>query len=91
MENVLKKYVSEVQNHFSNSLKKNGKREIFCKKTGNVKLIKHYSKNLLNGKYIYYWDNGQVRFKGSFKANKRLGIWKNYDTNGVLILEEDFK
>ena len=85
-----RKNISEVQKHFNLALKKNGKYEILSKKTGKVKLVKHYSNNILNGKYIFYWDNGEIMVEGYFKKNRRVGQWLNYDYTGELILEENY-
>ena len=82
--------ISEVQKHFKLSLHKNGRYEILSKKTGKIKLVKHYSNNRLNGKYVLFWDNGNIMFKGNFKKNKRVGLWVNYDINGELIFKEQF-
>ena len=73
---------------FSNN--KNGRYAIFCKNTGKVILEKNYLNNLLHGKYIYYWDNGQIRFSGMFSKNHRTGIWINYDKQGAIIFKEKF-
>ena len=73
---------------FSNS--KNGKYSIFCKNTGKLILEKNYVNNLLHGEYIYYWDNGQIRFTGSFIENKRVGIWCNYDKKGKVTFKESY-
>ena len=69
---------------------KNGKHKIFCKNTGQIILEKHYLNNLLDGQYVYYWDNGQVRFEGTFLKNKRVGTWVNYDKHGQVVLKEDY-
>ena len=69
---------------------KNGTYKIFCKNSGKLILKKNYSKNLLDGRYTYYWENGQVRFSGLFVKNRRKGIWINYDKNGRIIFEEKF-
>ena len=74
-------------NKFNN---KNGKHKIRCKNTGKVILEKNYVNNLLHGSYIYYWNNGHIRFKGEFSNNRRTGIWKNYDKNGGLTLREEY-
>ena len=79
---------SIIKKYFQQSLDKNGRHEILSKKTGKIKLIKHYLNNRLNGQYVFYWDNGNVMFKGNFKKNKRIGLWVNYDINGELIFEE---
>ena len=69
---------------------KNGKYTIFCKNSGKLILEKHYSDNVLHGEYIYYWDNGQIRFQGSFLNNRRVGVWTNYDKHGEIIFKEKF-
>jgi len=69
---------------------KNGNYKIFSKNTGKVILEKNYLNNLLDGKYIYYWDNGQVRFFGMFSQNHRVGTWTNYDKNGEVVFKENF-
>ena len=81
---------SIVRKYFQQALNKNGRHEILSKKTGKIKLIKHYLNNSLNGQYIFYWDNGNIMFEGNFKKNKRIGIWINYDINGDLIFEEQY-
>jgi len=80
--------ISIVKSHFKKSLEKNGKYEIFSKKTGKTKLVKHYFKDSLNGQYIFFWDNGQVMLEGNFRNNKRIGEWLNYDINGEIIFKE---
>ena len=71
-------------------INKNGTYKIFCKNSGKVILEKNYTDNSLHGLYIYYWDNGQIRFKGEFLNNHRIGVWENYDKNGNLILMENY-
>lgn len=73
---------------FSNN--KNGKYSIFCKSTGKLILEKNYLNNLLHGEYVYYWDNGQIRFMGMFIENKRVGTWLNYDKQGNIIFKESY-
>ena len=75
---------------FSFNDNKNGKYKILCKNTGKVILEKNYSNNLLHGEYVYYWDNGQIRFSGMFSKNHRIGVWKNYNKYGEIILKESF-
>jgi len=70
---------------------KNGKYKIFCKNTGKLILEKHYSNNLLHGQYVYYWYNGEIRFSGMFKNNRRIGLWFNYDKHGTIVFKENFK
>ena len=70
--------------------KKNGYYRIINHKTGRLKLVKHYKNGLVHGKIIYYWDNGQIRLTGQYEKMRRIGIWKTYDSNGDLIIEENY-
>ena len=69
---------------------KNGLNKIINAQTGRVKLVKHYKNGFVDGKIIYYWDNGQIHVVGQYDQMKRVGNWKTYDSNGELILEESF-
>ena len=70
--------------------KKNGYCRLINQKTGKIKIIKHYQNGLVHGKMIYYWDNGQVHLTGQYEKMRRVGTWKTYDTEGALILEENY-
>ena len=70
--------------------KKNGYYRIINQKTGRLKLVKHYNNGRVHGKIIYYWDNGQIRLTGQYAKMRRIGTWKTYDSNGDLILEENY-
>ena len=70
--------------------KNNGYYRLINQKTGRIKILKHYKNGLVHGKIIYYWDNGQVRLMGQYEKMHRVGIWKTYDSNGDLILEENY-
>ena len=70
--------------------KNNGFYRLINQKTGRVKVLKHYKNGLVHGKIIYYWDNGQIRLIGQYNDMKRAGIWKTYDSNGKIILEENY-
>ena len=61
------------------------------RKTGKLKLVKNYLNDLLHGEYVYYWDNGNVRFRGKYENSQRIGIWKSFSKTGEVILEEIFK
>ena len=67
---------------------KNGTYKIINRKTGRLKLVKNYLNNLLHGEFIYFWDNGEIRFRGNYEKSYRIGIWKNFDKNGNVILKE---
>ena len=68
----------------------NGLNKIINTKTGRIKLVKHYKNGLADGKIIYYWDNGQPRLKGQYEGMLRTGTWRNYDSNGDLLLQENY-
>ena len=70
--------------------KKNGYYKLINKKTGRLKLVKHYKNGVVHGKIIYYWDNGEIRLTGQYENMIRTGIWKTYDTDGSLIVEENY-
>ena len=70
------------------SFLKNGECRVLNRKTGKLKLIKNYHNDLLHGEYVYYWDNGNIRFCGEYKHSQRVGLWRNYDKSGEIILEE---
>ena len=70
--------------------KQNGYYRIINQKTGRLKLVKHYNNGRIHGKIIYYWDNGQIRLTGQYAKMRRIGTWKTYNSNGDLILEENY-
>ena len=45
---------------------------------------------MLHGKMVYYWDNGNIRLVGQYDKMKRTGIWKTYNPEGNLVLEENY-
>ena len=73
-----------------NIYEKNGTFLVFCRRTGKLRLVKNYLNNLLHGEYLYFWENGQIRFMGEFSESKRTGKWQNFDHYGSLILEETY-
>ena len=70
--------------------KKNGYYRLINQKTGKVKILKHYKNGIVHGKLLYYWDNGQVHLTGQYKNMHRVGTWTTYDSEGALILEENY-
>ena len=70
---------------------KNGTCNVVNRKTGKLKLVKNYLNDLLHGEYVYYWDNGNVRFRGKYENSQRIGIWRSFSKTGEVILEEIFK
>ena len=70
---------------------KNGTCRVISRKTGKLKLVKNYRNDLLHGEYMYFWDNGNVRFRGKFEHSQRVGIWRSFNKSGEIIIEEIFK
>ena len=70
--------------------KKNGYYKLINQRTGLPKIVKHYKNGVVHGKIIYYWDSGKIRLTGQYENMKRVGIWKTYDTNDSLIIEENY-
>ena len=70
---------------------KNGTCRVMNRKTGKLKLKKNYLDDLLHGEYVYFWDNGNVRFRGKFEHSQRVGIWRSFNKSGEIIFEEIFK
>ena len=73
-----------------NKQKKNGYHRIINQKTGRLKLVKHYKNGFVNGKIIFYWDNGQIRLTGQYEKMHRIGTWKSYESNGDLLREKNY-
>ena len=48
------------------------------------------SPDVHDGKYIYYWENGQIHIPGQYDKMKRIGTWSTFDPDGNLILEENY-
>ena len=70
--------------------KKNGFYKLVNQRTGKIKILKHYKNETIHGKFIFYWDNGQIRLTGQYKEMCRVGIWTNYDSNGDILLKENY-
>ena len=49
---------------------------------GSLRSIRNYNNGLDDGKWIFYYDNGEVEVEGVFSKNKRIGEWKYYYKNG---------
>ena len=55
---------------------KNGKCKVINRKTGKLKLVKNYLNDLLHGEYVYYWDNGNIRFRVSIEGSTSRDLEK---------------
>ncbi|GAB2837239.1 toxin-antitoxin system YwqK family antitoxin [Ferruginibacter profundus] len=43
-----------------------------------------------NGDAVYYYSNGTVSGKGSYKHGLKNGLWKNYDDKGNLVSTDEY-
>jgi hypothetical protein len=50
-----------------------------------------YANGKLNGESIEYFDTGTVKSKGSYKDDKKVGIWETFHPNGKKMMLERFK
>lgn len=44
-----------------------------------------YSGYLLDGMYVSFYRNGQLKSQGNYKMGCKNGIWKSWDENGVVV------
>ena len=47
--------------------------------------------NLYDGKYLSYYDNGNIKIEGTYSSGKKTGRWIEYDESKNIILEENWK
>ena len=50
-----------------------------------------HNNGLKEGKWLTFYDNGQLKTTGEFLNNKETGTWEYFDDNGNLILRENYK
>lgn len=43
------------------------------------------------GKHVYYYANGKKRLEGTYQLGVKVGDWKRYDENGVVVLTIRYK
>ena len=46
--------------------------------------------NLYDGKYLSYYDNGNIKIEGTYSSGKKTGRWIEYDESKNIILEENW-
>lgn len=96
---VMKDGIHEAHYEGSDQLKqlleiKNGKKNGFAKefyRNGNLKKYQHYLNDTLNDSSIYYHPNGKISNLQFYKNNQKHGCWKDFNKDGVLIQEINFK
>lgn len=45
---------------------------------------------MLDGEYISYYPSGQIKSKGKFSKNNRIGHWVVYDTKGNVAVDREY-
>ena len=45
----------------------------------------------LNGDFVSYYENGFVKAKENFIQGQKQGIWKAWDTNGILRTQRNYR
>jgi len=56
-----------------------------------VSSITNFSKGLLNGDYIEYFDTGELEIKGKYLEGEKDGVWEQYHTNGKVMSQSRYK
>lgn len=91
-----KSYIDGVENGEQTTYYPNGNiRSIFPYINGKIEgIIEWYkedgtmfdSSEILNGtgRYIIYWNNGEIHTEGYFTNNRKTGIWKEFNQKGEL-------
>ena len=57
---------------------------------GNGEVRFNLYKGMVHSTYESTHPNGQIRAKGNFYLNQRVGIWEFYDKSGELVLRRDY-
>jgi len=69
--------------------KRNGKFHKHYERTNQLTYEEEYEGNLPNGKFIWWYSNGQIESIKYFLMGHPTGVWKFYDKHGVLIKSEN--
>ncbi len=64
----------------------NGEWEGIYKSTGKIAFTGNYIEGLPEGKHIYYYPDGRKMSEGKFQSGLKVGDWKRYDENGLLVI-----
>lgn len=55
---------------------------------GNIILIANYDNGLVTGSFQKFHENGNLMEEGEYIKMKKVGVWKYYDENGILLKTE---
>lgn len=58
--------------------------------THKITAIENYVSNVLEGEQFYYYPDGTLKLKGSYKNNQRIGFWEQYTPDGKLEVQNIF-
>jgi antitoxin component YwqK of YwqJK toxin-antitoxin module len=56
-----------------------------------IQSVTNYTAGLVNGEKIEYFDNGNIRSKGTYVNNKKEGVWISNHPSGNLMILERYK
>jgi len=48
-------------------------------------------RNLYHDEYLSYFNSGKIKTKGQYELGNKIGLWIEYDENGNILLEEEWK
>jgi len=68
-----------------------GKCKVVYSNTGLIKEILTYRKGRLDGDALFYYQNGNIKWKGSYKDGSISGTWEYRDENGKLMYLVNYK
>jgi len=64
------------------------KREMYD--NGKVKFIAEMKGLVLSGRYLEYWETGELKIKGKYRNGNKVGKWMYYNETGELDHKENF-
>jgi antitoxin component YwqK of YwqJK toxin-antitoxin module len=50
-----------------------------------------YQRLMNKGKCVYYYENGKIQSEGFYVEDKRDGVWRHYNIEGMLVKEEFYE
>lgn len=61
------------------------------KSTGKTAFEGEYIEDEPNGKHTYYYPNGKKMLEGKYEVGLKMGDWKRYDQNGLVVLTVEYR
>lgn len=83
-------FADDAQYFALNPLKQDGEVTLFDIKTSHKFVTYQYVSNAkegylsANGRAIYFYSNGNIKYEGIYRDNSKVDIWKGYNENGKL-------